>query len=600
MRVNDNTREIASQSPPGLPKRRAGLFVVTLVILTAACGESPEDQQTTALPRVADPAPMARMTSAQYNNTIRDLFAPARITPLAFPSEAEGAGGFRNNVTFNAPTGPLVEAYHRAALSVAEQVGAQIEEVVGCAVGSLECGHEYLAGLAVRAWRRDLDDTERRELLAEFDDWAAQHGWTTAMQLAIEQLLMSPQFLYLARIGHAKPDATGVGVPLSSWELAARLSYFLWNSTPDEQLLELARADKLRDRKVVIEQAWRMLGDPRGLRMVVAFHGELLDFEGVSSVGVDLDYYHDQGVFDWLGEGYQNGDDVSDFYFLNYLPMLRYEPEVFIAQEIFGGGPGTLAGLLTSSTTYVTPHIARLAYDSAVDELGPAVTWTAYTDFGTQQGEYENSEIFEAQYYPLELDPGRRAGILTLASFLSSHAGPQQPSPVGRGVAILDRLLCRALAPPGDVPPLEQSLEGHKPKTNREKYAIHEQSEACAGCHRTIDGIGLVFEHYDSLGRWRDLDNGYPVDASGELVIGDTAGPVDGAVELAHALAHSRDVHDCYVRQWFRWGFGRNETSDDSPTLEGLQAGFWESGGDIQELIINIAASHEFRYRSAP
>ncbi len=567
-----------------------------LLLFSAGCGPAEPERQSTALPRVADSAPLARMTHAQYANTVRDLFAPAEIMPPAFPREREAAGGFRNNAQFNAPTGPLVEAVHRAAVLVAEQAVEQRGVLMDCDLESPACGHAYLSDLAVRAWRRGLSSAETAQLLDGFDTWSARHGAVPALQLAIERLLLSPEFLYLPRFGLAEPDATSVGLPLTSWEMASRLSYFLWNSAPDEALLELARADRLRSRDVVIAQAWRMLADPRGQAMVVAFHRELLDFEAVGGVGLDLEHY--AGAFG-DEQGYEE-DDIADYYYLEYLPMLRYEPEVFVAREVFGEGSGTLAGLLTSTRTWVTRDIATIAYGAPLDTHGGGVPWIAQTDLGALGGEFYEESIFDAVYYPLELPAEQRAGVLTLASVLSSHAGPRQPSPVGRGVAVLDRLLCTTLSPPGDVPPLEQSLEGLDPQTNRDKYDIHQAADACGGCHRIIDGIGFAFEHYDSMGRWRELDNGHPVDATGQLVGVDVEGSVDGAVQLAQALAQSRDVHDCYVRQWFRWGFGRNETDDDAPTLTGLADGFWESGGDIQELVVNIAGSHQFRHRRAP
>jgi hypothetical protein len=155
------------------------------------------------------------------------------------------------------------------------------------------------------------------------------------------------------------------------------------------------------------------------------------------------------------------------------------------------------------------------------------------------------------------------------------------------------------LVPPGDVPPLEQ-VETQMPKTNRDKYALHTAVPTCQSCHELIDGIGFAFEHYDSLGTWRDEDNGYPVDATGTLLGTDVNGPVTDAVDLMQRMAGSRTIHDCYVKQLFRYAFGRNEGAEDLPTLEYLQEGFWRSGGDIPELLVNITASYEFRYRKNP
>ncbi|MEM6292533.1 MAG: DUF1588 domain-containing protein [Myxococcota bacterium] len=185
-----------------------------------------------------------------------------------------------------------------------------------------------------------------------------------------------------------------------------------------------------------------------------------------------------------------------------------------------------------------------------------------------------------------------------MAGFLTAKAGPQQPAPVRRGVTILERLMCTELHPPGDVPPLE-NVDSREPRTNRERYAIHSEAAACAGCHASIDGIGFTFEHYDSMGRWRDTDNDYPVDATGRLLGTDNDGEVNDAVGLMQRMGDSRTVHDCYTKQWFRYAFGRSETAEDEPLLATLQEGFWNSDGNILELIVNLAGSYSFRHRSA-
>lgn len=561
--------------------------VAFVAVLGCASDESPNGPAPTEL--VPDGAPLTRMTAEQYGNTVRDLFAPVELRAVLFPVELEGRGGFQNNVTLNTATPALVETYQRAATSVAEDVVGQLDTVLGCDRAAEGCARGWLLDLAPRAWRRPLTTAEADALVADYEAWTSQYGIETAMVLSIQLLLQSPDFIYFPRFGQDAPAAGEAGVPLGDWELASRLSYFLWNSMPDAELFDLAAEGRLRDRQVLADQAFRMLSDGRAVDMVVSFHRQNWDFDDVGANPIDLDFY--ASVFEERGLFAE--DDKSDFYYLDYMPGVRFESDVFITQHVFYGD-ARLRTLLTSNRTWTTAQTAEIAYRQSIDpELEP-VLWTAPIPSEGNDG----VEFYDGDYYPLDLDPSQRAGLFTMAGFLSAKAGPQQPAPVRRGMTVLDRLLCRELHPPGDVPPLELT-ESEAPKTNRDKYAIHAQSEACAGCHRAIDGIGLTFESYDSMGRWRDTDNGYPVDATGELVGTDQDGPVVDAVGLMQKLGRSRSVHDCYVQQWFRYAFGRNETPDDAPTLEALQEGFWSSDGNILQLVVNVAGSYSFRHRRA-
>jgi len=529
------------------------------------------------------------MTAEQYNNTVRDLFAPVEIPVVVFPVELEGRGGFENNVALNTATPSLVETYQRAATTVAEQAVGNLDALLGCDRAQESCPRDWLAGFAERAWRRPLTTQERDAILADYDAWIGQYDLQTAMTLSLQLVLQSPNFLYFPRFGDDAPTESEAAIALTSYELASRLSYFLWNSTPDAELLQLAADGRLQDRQVLAEQAFRMLTDWRAVDMVVSFHRQNWDFDQVGANPIDLDFYGP--VFE--ARGMTEEDDKSDYYYLEYSPAARFESDVFVTRHVFHGD-GRLETLLTSNKTWTTQDVAEIAYQQEVDTNAEPVLWTARVplegndEFGTYAGDY----------YPIELPAERRAGLFTMVGFLIAKSGPQQPAPVKRGVAILDRLMCTELHPPGDVPPLELT-EAKEPKTNRDKYAIHSETPACAGCHRPIDGIGLTFENYDAMGRWRDQDNGHPVDASGELVGTDQDGAVANAVELMRRMGKSRTVHDCYVRQWFRYAFGRNETAEDEPTLTALQDGFWSSEGNILQLVVNVAGSYSFRHRRA-
>ena len=161
---------------------------------------------------------------------------------------------------------------------------------------------------------------------------------------------------------------------------------------------------------------------------------------------------------------------------------------------------------------------------------------------------------------------------------------------------ILDRFLCNKPSPPPDqVPDLDEATAAEEVQTNREKYAKHTSDPLCAGCHVAIDGIGFTFENYDSMGAWRDTDNGFPVDATGELVGTDLDGPLTDAVELAHTLAGSRTAHDCHVTNWTRYALGRSTDGMDRANLDALKEGFWQSNGDIRSLLVNLVTNPLFR-----
>ncbi len=560
-------------------RTRLPIAGLALVLSLSAC-DSPSPSPS--IPPTPDDKPIARMTAAQFRNTASDLFAPATLREVALPHELD-IGAFDNNVEVTTATSTLVEAYHAAALTISRDVVTQLDAILPCARGERACGHSYVGELAERAYRRPLDDAERQELLTDFDAWMDAHGFDAAVELTIQLLLQSPDHIYFVERG-LEPNERG-DVQLSSWEVASRLSYFLWDTMPDAQLFELARQDKLRDREAVADEVLRMLSDSKASHSVMRFHRQLFDLHKIGNNGLDPDYHP------YVVARYPN-EDVADFLHIEMQPAMRWESELFIDRVVFGGD-ARLKTLLTSNRTYVAPSYAWLYGIEPSALEGDGMKWKLAT-----RANYDDfEESSNATYFPVDLDPSRRAGVLTHIGWLHSHANPRQPSPVHRGVFVLNRLLCKELTVPTDVPALETTNAGKTPRTNRDRYATHTEQPACRSCHESIDGVGFAFEGYDSLGHWREEDNGYPVDTSGALVGTDQDGPVANAVELMHKLGDSRTVHDCYTRQWFRFAFGRNESEADADVLTWLSDGFWEAGGDVRELMINIATSYGFMHR---
>lgn len=505
---------------------------------------------------VLDPgeAPLRRMTHTQYNNTVRDLFPGADIPPQTILVDPK-VNGFENNSEVQAPSALLVEQYQKAALAVTAAAMAKPDGFLPCPADGgpdpATCGHDLLRDLGARAFRRPLAADEEAAYLAFFDQQMAEHNFNVGLQLAMQAILQAPPFIYFPEFGGDPLVDQPELVALTGHELAARLSYFLWDTTPDETLLAAATAGDLDEIAGIEAEVLRMLDDPRARTSLVNFHRQWFDLDKIAEVNPDLATYPE------------------------FTPALRTsmrsEIDRFVESTIFDGA-GTFAALLTSPATTVDTQLAAL-YKVAAP---PPDTWT-----------------------DLDLPASERSGILTRAGFLARTAHAVHPSPVRRGVFVLSRLLCVPPAPPppnvNTSPPDESDPD--QPKTNRERYAKHTAQDTCGGCHQSIDGVGFGFENYDALGKWRTLDNSYPVDASGELIGTDVDGPFVGALELSQKLATSTQAHNCVVSQVYRYALGRNTGLDDLCSLADLRGQFAAASGDIRALLLAVVTSDAFRFR---
>lgn len=505
---------------------------------------------------VLDPgaAPLRRMTHTQYNNTVRDLFPGADIPPQTILVDPK-VNGFENNSEVQAPSALLVEQYQKAALAVTAAAMAKPDGFLPCPADGgpdpATCGHDLLRDLGARAFRRPLAADEESAYLTFFDQQMAEHNFNVGLQLAMQAILQAPAFIYFPEFGGDPLVDQPELVALTGHELAARLSYFLWDTTPDEALLAAATAGDLDEIAGIEAEVLRMLDDPRARTSLVNFHRQWFDLDKIAEVNPDLATYPE------------------------FTPALRTsmrsEIDRFVESTIFDGA-GTFAALLTSPATTVDSQLAAL-YKVAAP---PPDTWT-----------------------DLDLPASERSGILTRAGFLARTAHAVHPSPVRRGVFVLSRLLCVPPAPPppnvNTSPPDESDPD--QPKTNRERYAKHTAQDTCGGCHQSIDGVGFGFENYDALGKWRTLDNTYPVDASGELIGTDVDGPFVGALELSQKLATSTQAHNCVVSQVYRYALGRNTGLDDLCSLADLRGQFAAASGDIRALLLAVVTSDAFRFR---
>jgi hypothetical protein len=473
-------------------------------------------------------APLRRLTRQEYDNTVRDLLGDDTAPARDFTPDEQVAGFEANAVA------PLSKNQLDEYMSVAEQW----DLVVGCDAVQTACVDGFIDEFGRRAFRRPLSDSQRADYRALFQSASAQWGPTQGVQAVVTAMLLSPAFLY-----HVEPTtgAPGELVALDDHTIASRLSYFIWQSMPDDELLDVAEAGALGDPDTIAEQARRMLEDPRAESAIASFHAQWLGTDRLQSATKDPSVFPE-----WTPA---------------VVEAVTAESGRFAA-EVVQNGDASLRTLLTASWTVADPELAALY---GVPALAAGDT-------------------------TLQLDPDQRAGVLTQLGFLAANAHAADVSWVYRGKFVREKLLCNELPPP---PPGVEVNEANDP--NRV------DDPACMGCHLMMDPIGQGFDHYSAIGVFRTEDDfGDPVDASGEVVGQEEIGTFDSAIDLAHALADSATVHDCVTRQWFRYATRRAEQDADDCTVSALSTAFVESDGDVRELIVGVVQSDAFRFRSQP
>ena len=411
-----------------------------------------------------------------------------------------------------------------------------------------KAAERLVASFARKAFRRPVDDASVVRFMTLYDR-AAERGdpYEERVKLALKAVLVAPQFLFLIEEGKEQPGIFQLG----HYEIAARLSYFLWSTMPDDELLRLAEAGKLQDGKVLAAQVDRMLDDPKSRRFTNSFVGQWL------------------GTKDMGGRVAPNITAVQHYYTPEVAADLREEP-VLLFEHILGENR-SLHELLTADYTFMTERLAN---------------------FYQVQGQIKglNGNDFRKVAWP----DNRRAGILGMAAVLAQGAHIQQSSPVLRGAWVLETLLgTHVPPPPPDVPPLETAAAKTKGMTTREKLAKHREDPACASCHNLMDPFGFGLENFDWLGRWRDQEAGKPVDASGVLPSGEH---FSGPVELRGVLMKRQDEFvRTLVGKVLGYALGRGLEDGDHCTIQKLTDGLKQDNYRARTLIREVVLSIPFR-----
>jgi hypothetical protein len=418
---------------------------------------------------------------------------------------------------------------------------------VKTAADEVPCGQQFVATFGKAAFRRPLTSDENTRMVSFFQTARSTYDFKTAIGMVIQAFLQAPQFLYRVQLGGADPQ--GGFVSLTSYEVASRLSYLLWDTMPDKSLITAADAGQLGTADQVEQQARRLLADPRAHTSVANFHRQWLRFSRLDGM------VKDPAAFpEWSAAMDQAMiDSVKRFVEHEFWDM------------------GTLDSFLTDNHVYVNDALAPIYGVPAPGSS--ALTLVA-------------------------ADANQRAGIMTQAGLLAGFAHEVYDSPVLRGVFVLDRLLCAAPSPPPPGVNLTLPATINGPQTTRQMFEQGHEQGACAGCHKQIDGIGFGFESYDAIGKWRTTDNGQPVDHTGTVTgTADLNGPYDGAVELANKMAQSPGVQSCVASKWLGYALGLETVP--SAALQPVAQGFIASGRNFQELLVELVRSDAFRLRPA-
>lgn len=497
-------------------------------------------------------ATLRLLTRTQYDNTLVDLLGDTTNPSRAFPPEHR-VENFENNAETHKANPLLVEKYWAAARDVsARAVAERLDTIAPCPDGdSLACIDAFLATFGKRAFRRPLVADEAQTYRQLFAKAEPTLGYGGAVGLVLEAMLQSPQFLYRVEATTAATPETGA-IPLGGYELASRLSYFLWNSMPDDELFRAAEAQELSAAAGVEAQARRMLDSPKARAMVSDFHSQWLDmtrFDGLARDDASLPNLDTQA----LTHAWKQS-------LLSYVDF------------VYWGSSGTLEELFTSNLVFVNPALAGIYGITA-----PADTFAAVAQ------------------------PEHRAGLLTQPALMALLSHADQSSPIQRGVFVRSQILCD---PPDPPPPTVNNTppDPDPSLTTRERFKVHTANAACAQCHQLIDPLGFGFENYDHFGRFRDKEHELPVDASGAVVDSPDPsidGPFTTPFELAQRLSKSEAVLNCLTKHWYRFAMGRVEGESDVCSLDQAKTKFASTGGDLRELLVALTLTDAFLYRPA-
>jgi len=517
-----------------------------LALTLVSCGKKEEVASS------GGPIVIRRVTQEQYQTIIADIFGAdikigGRFEPDLRKAGLLAVGAGEVSVT---PSG--FEQYDSMARGTAAQVVDEKHRgmLLGCKPASAKapdeaCAKQFFSTVGRLLYRRPLTDDELKTTLAFADAGTSKLGdFYKGVAMGLTSMLESPQFLFRREVAEADPDHPGQQ-RLTAYSKAARISFFLWNTTPDDELLTAAEKGELNTDKGLAKQVDRLMASPRLVAGTRAFFNDMMDFDAFADLSKDTTIYPK---------------------FTNAVLVDAQEQTLRTITDHLLVQKGDYRDLFTSRKTFMTPLLGTIYRVPVETKEG----WEAYQ--------------FAAG------DP--RAGLLTQISFLSLHSTPGRSSPTIRGKALRTVLLCQKVPdPPGNVNfNLVQDTKNPNFKTARQRLDAHRTAPTCAGCHKLIDPIGLGLEQFDSLGEYRPAENGAMIDASGEL---------DG-VKFTDAAGLGKVLHDnpnttsCLVSRLYTYAAGRQAEKGEAEWMKFLNSDFASNGYRLPDLMRTIVTSDAF------
>jgi len=528
------------------------LFMVAVFFLASCSSGSAEPEDSASLLRVR------LMSGQQYSNTIAQIFgadiSDSVLAPL--PPLTRTDGLLASGAAFVGVTSDQIQQIQQAAASVAEKVVDETHRdfLIPCTPVSptdadSACAAQFLRETGRLLYRRPLDETKVAEL-ADVADAAADQtaDFYAGLAIALEAMLIGPEVVFIIDVAEPDPQRPGQE-RLDAWSLASRLSFFLWNAAPDDELLLSAESGELHTTAGLQRAVDRMLSSSRLEDGVRAFFDDMMSFDEFGSLAKDPIVY----------------------------PMVT---------------GATLADAREQTLRTVIDHVItrNQDYRDLFTTRRTFMSMNLAVVYGTPTG---NGWV--AYEFPLD---SARSGLLTQVSFLAAHSHAVRSSPTLRGKALRELFLCQKVPPP--PPNVDFSLleDAGDLKTARERLQIHSTNPSCAGCHLIMDPMGLALENFDGAGRYRETENGVELDISGELD-GTQYEDVDG---LALALRNHRKLPYCLVNRIYAYATGGPVSLRyDRDILAHFVDRFAANGYKVPELLRDIALSQAFsRVRAAP
>jgi Protein of unknown function (DUF1592)/Protein of unknown function (DUF1588)/Protein of unknown function (DUF1587)/Protein of unknown function (DUF1585)/Protein of unknown function (DUF1595) len=408
------------------------------------------------------------------------------------------------------------------------------------------CARQIVATLARRAFREPVNETDMQPLLAFYKSGRQEGSFDLGIERALQLILASPKFVFRAERDPAAL-APGTVHRVSDVELASRLSFFLWSSIPDDELMAEASAGRLKDPSVLQRQTRRMLADPKAQALVSNFAGQWLHLRNLRNTQPHADDFPD--FDDNLRHAFQRETELL------FESVMREDRSV--------------VDLLRADYTFVNERLAR---------------------------HYGIPNVYGSQFRRVPVTDEMRKGLLGHGSLLTLTSHATRTSPVLRGKFILENILgTPPPPPPPDVPALKENEKGQKPKTVREQMAEHRANPTCASCHKIMDPIGFALDNFDAVGAWRTEDAGAPIDASGELTDGTR---IDGVVSLRKAILARPDLFaGTMTEKLLVYALGRGLDDHDMPVVRAILRTAAAHDYRFSSLILGVVGSVPFQMR---